>query len=182
MKKQPVHLPGGKFAANKNAAFRVIASESEETHGWDFDELAVRCPHLEEFVFMNSAGRTTINWSDPLAHIALNKAILAVDFSIVFWDMPPTQLIPAIPSRLSYLKWVKERLAEVSPTSGSSRVKGVDIGTGSSVIYPILGAMKFGWTFIATETCEKSLENAAKIINANAAVKERVELRRQANE
>ena len=73
--------------------------------------------------------------------------------------MPEDQLIPAIPSRLLYLDWIHKILGIANAPSQQS-IKGVDIGTGASLIYPILGFLKYNWRFIATEIHEDSIKNA----------------------
>jgi hypothetical protein len=42
-----------------------------------------------------------------------------------------------------------------------------DIGTGASLIYPLIGASAYGWSFIATECDEESAGSAARILNDN---------------
>ena len=41
---------------------------------------------------------------------------------------------------------------------------GIDIGTGASVIYPLIGYYKYGWNFFASEINNESFENAKKIL------------------
>jgi len=42
----------------------------------------------------------------------------------------------------------------------------VDIGTGASAIYPLLGSAAFGWRFIGSDVDPRSLENAASVVGA----------------
>lgn len=57
------------------------------------------------------------------------------------------------------------------------KIKGIDIGTGASLIYPILGCAKYNWNFIATDTSEISIENARNIVNKNKLLKDKIDLR-----
>tara|TARA_R110002049_G_scaffold285775_4_gene467314 strand:+ start:7279 stop:7518 length:240 start_codon:yes stop_codon:yes gene_type:complete len=43
----------------------------------------------------------------------------------------------------------------------------LDIGTGASCIYPILGNAEYSWTFVGTDIDETSLKQAQSIINKN---------------
>lgn len=45
--------------------------------------------------------------------------------------------------------------------------KGIDVGTGASCIYPLLGAKVAGWSFLATETDVISAEWAGMNVRAN---------------
>lgn len=55
--------------------------------------------------------------------------------------------------------------AVVGPDSGCCR--GVDIGTGASCIYPLLGARVAGWWFLATEIDGVSADWAEKNVRSN---------------
>ncbi len=65
---------------------------------------------LIQSVFTNDRGLSVIDWNNPKALIALNKALLDNDFGITFWDMPEDHLCPTIPSRINYLNWINELL------------------------------------------------------------------------
>ena len=56
----------------------------------------------------------------------------------------------------------------------------LDIGTGASLIYPILGVKTFGWSFTATDVDQKSLRVAGAQVRFNPVLKH-VELRGQAD-
>ena len=62
--------------------------------------------------------------------------------------------------------------------SGSSRTA-LDVGTGASLIYPILGIKEYGWSFVATDLDERSLKVAGAIAKYNPTLTKHVELRRQ---
>lgn len=46
-------------------------------------------------------------------------------------------------------------------------IKVLDIGTGASCIYPLLGNAEYNWKFVATDIDETSLKYAQNIINKN---------------
>ena len=67
--------------------------------------------------------------------------------------MPPTGLIPTLPSRLNYLLWVQVLLHLLLVTEGAwiqdllallpgplGPVQGLDVGTGATAVYPLLAA------------------------------------------
>jgi 23S rRNA (adenine1618-N6)-methyltransferase len=97
---------------------------------------------------------------------ALTQALLAVDFGLTRWELPHGCLVPPVPNRLNYLLWIEDLLALAypdSPTKGSHR-SGLDVGTGASAIYTLLGASHFGWSMVATD-CDMSAVQSA---HANA--------------
>ena len=46
-------------------------------------------------------------------------------------------------------------------------VEGLDVGTGASCIYPLLGHSLYSWKFIATDIDPESVESARKIVVMN---------------
>jgi 23S rRNA (adenine1618-N6)-methyltransferase len=51
------------------------------------------------------------------------------------------------------------------PTGPS--IRGLDIGTGASLIYPLLGTQTYGWSFLATDVDPTSMASARSICAAN---------------
>lgn len=116
------------------------------------------------FVFENKYQTRTIDFANPEAVKALNTALLFKDYNIGFWEFPDTNLCPPIPGRVDYIHHVADLLKSLK-TNTSIHV--LDIGTGASCIYPILGQAEYNWNFIATDSDKNSLEVAQKIINKN---------------
>jgi 23S rRNA (adenine1618-N6)-methyltransferase len=58
-------------------------------------------------------------------------------------------------------------------------VVGLDLGTGSNVIYPIIGASQYGWRFVGTDVDVLAVEAANKIVQGNEHLRDRVEIRLQ---
>ena len=77
---------------------------------------------------------------------------------------PADRLCPTIPSSHNYLLWLEDLIA---PETSSSAVLGVDIGTGASCIYPLLGVAQRGWHFIATEVDPLSVAAARHNVSLN---------------
>lgn len=62
---------------------------------------------------------------------------------------------------------MKSLLDTTSYSGSAPQVTGLDIGTGSSCIYPLIGATHRGWSFYATDIDEKNLKYAARNISNN---------------
>lgn len=137
---------------------------------YNFKQLVAQFPDLGDFVFINDHGNQTIKFSDNKAVKALNTALLKVDYGIV-WELPVNNLCPPIPGRLDYLL----HIADLIP---KKELRLLDIGTGSNLIYPILGTCHFDWKCIGSEVNPESLKNAQKII-ANNSKLSGIELRQQ---
>ncbi|VDB92841.1 Bgt-4205 [Blumeria graminis f. sp. tritici] len=99
----------------------------------------------------------------------LTKSLLKRDFGLHL-SLPQDRLCPP---RVSYIVWIQGLLDSSNDscrgTNISSRhIIGLDVGTGASCIYPLLGStMRSNWQFIATEVDEKSLEFARANIELN---------------
>ena len=57
----------------------------------------------------------------------------------------------------------------------------MDIGTGASCIYPILGVVAYDWNFIGIDIDVASLASAENIVSANESLKDKIQLRLQSN-
>ncbi|EKM54576.1 uncharacterized protein PHACADRAFT_258519 [Phanerochaete carnosa HHB-10118-sp] len=104
----------------------------------DFIALAEAYPNLKPFLKKGSTG-VVINFQDEAAQRCLTKALLLCDFGLSL-DLPPDRLCPPVPNRLNYILWIQDIMgacARREPTHGVVRC--VDIGTGASAIYPLLG-------------------------------------------
>lgn len=139
---------------------------------YDFKLLCTSYPALREFFFTNKYGTETITFSNPKAVKALNTALLNQYYKINYWEFPDTNLCPPIPSRADYIHY----LADLDIDNTAETI--LDIGTGATCIYPLLGNSLFGWQFVATDISEKSLENAQEIIRKNK-LENSIKLRKQ---
>lgn len=151
---------------------------------YDFEKLTQASPELASHVYETPRGRSSIDFSDPIAVKLLNQALLKVHYNIEFWDIPQGYLCPPIPGRADYLHYLADLLAESNrgkvPVGG--KVCGLDIGTGANCIYPIIGSQTYGWNFIASDIDPLSLASAEEICQANRGLKRKIEFRRQSNE
>src|ERR1039457_2463130 len=79
---------------------------------YDFAQLIASSPALAEFVALNEYGIESINFVDPAAVKALNRALLLKDYGIKDWDIPAQYLCPPIPGRADYLHYLADLLSE----------------------------------------------------------------------
>lgn len=145
---------------------------------YDFAELISCVPELKHFVFRNKFGNETINFSIPKAVNLLNKALLAHFYGIKNWSIPDQNLCPPVPGRADYIHYIADLIGEThfkNPDSNS--IKGLDIGTGASLIYPLIAAKSYGLDMTASDISEGSLKNAAKILDQNQEIKDQITLR-----
>ncbi|MBJ7879980.1 23S rRNA (adenine(1618)-N(6))-methyltransferase RlmF [Gelidibacter salicanalis] len=131
---------------------------------YDFELLIKNLEVLKPYVFINDYQTKTIDFSNPEAVKALNTALLATHYNIKFWEFPDENLCPPIPSRADYM----HHLADVLRRSGlETNVNVLDVGTGATCIYALLGNAIYHWNFVGTDIDKKSLEIAQKIIDKN---------------
>ncbi|WP_299670961.1 23S rRNA (adenine(1618)-N(6))-methyltransferase RlmF [uncultured Polaribacter sp.] len=143
--------------------------------GYNFDDLIKVNPNLETLVSENAYGTTTIDFSNPTAVKELNKGLLFSYDQISVWDFPDANLCPPIPGRLDYIHHLADLL------SSEEAIKILDIGTGATCIYPLLGVAEYNWNFVGTDIDLDSLDTAQDIIYDNA-LESNIELRQQFDE
>jgi len=156
---------------------KTNTSKSTLTNSYNFEKLCEAYSPLKEWVFVNKYGTETIDFAIPEAVKKLNRAILFSEYSIRFWDFPDANLCPPIPSRRAYIDIVSELIKGISP---NKKVKILDIGTGASCIYPLIGSAVNSWQFVASDIDKNSLKSAQKIVDENELTKQ-IELRFQPN-
>jgi 23S rRNA (adenine1618-N6)-methyltransferase len=149
--------------------------------GYDFDKLIQILPDLKNYVHINEHQIITIDFSDPEAVKALNKALLMSDYNIEYWDIPTDYLCPPIPSRVDYIHYLADLLADTNNNviPESETVTGLDIGIGSNCIYPILGNSVYGWSFVGTDIDEVAIQNCKNIIEKNPKLIDAISLQLQ---
>ncbi|KAH3870787.1 RNA N6-adenosine-methyltransferase mettl16-like isoform X2 [Dreissena polymorpha] len=109
----------------------------------------------------SETGKVTIDFKDPIAARALTRALLEHDFGVKV-SLPLDRLIPTVPQRLNYILWLEDIIGQETPA------RGIDIGSGSSCIYPLLGCRQNGWSFLASEVDDENILFARKNIEQNA--------------
>ncbi len=152
---------------------------------YDFAALTAASPTLSAYLTTAPDGEASIDFSDPAAVRALNRALLKTQYGIAHWDLPEGYLCPPIPGRADYLHGLADLLA--APSAGDvdaaiiprgSSVRVLDVGTGANIIYPLLGHREYGWRFVGTDIDLTALRAAAAIVDANG-LRKMIELRHQ---
>ena len=141
-------------------------------NGYDLTILATLNSTLKKAIYTNKYGNTTIDFSDASAVKALNQALLKSQYNLD-WDLPKENLCPPIPGRLEYLLHIADLVQKKD-------VQLLDIGTGASLIYPVLGTAHFNWKCAGSETERTSIEHAKKIIKHNSKLSS-IDIRSQKN-
>ena len=144
---------------------------------YDFDSLIQSYPKLKSFVKKNKYGDESIDFSDPKAVLSLNTALLKYFYKIDFWEIPQGYLCPPIPGRADYIHNIADLIRDNSALN--TQIKCLDIGVGANCIYPIIGVVEYGWSFVGTDIDPKAIESANKIVKENKILNEKVELRLQ---
>lgn len=134
--------------------------KNKHLSGYDFPKLMEVLPALKEFVAPNKYGNLSINFADSKAVKTFNRALLKSDYTINFWEFPDENLCPPIPGRVDYLHYLIDLINTDKGTI-------LDIGTGATCIYPILGTAICNWNFVGTDIDEETLDIAEKIIQQN---------------
>ena len=166
---------------------------------YDLIALGKVCPELSSYLITNSFGNKSINFFNPLAVKALNKALLKKYYDIN-WDLAEGYLCPPVPGRSDYVHHLADLLvayegdeySKLSPKQSATELKNscdaqsknkvkrcLDIGVGANCIYPIVGVSEYGWSFVGTDIDPDSLASANQIIAKNPSLADNLELRLQ---
>jgi len=148
---------------------------------YDLEALIKTSSELGRHVLVSSFGNQTLDFSNPKAVLALNRALLKHFYQVENWEIPEGFLCPPIPGRADYIHYLGDLL--VQSNSGKlpdrSRINGLDIGTGANLIYPLLGVAIQGWNMTGVELNPIALASAENILNSNPLFQPKIELRTQ---
>jgi 23S rRNA (adenine1618-N6)-methyltransferase len=140
-------------------------------------------PALQQHVLIKPDGGKTIDFANPNGVKALNAALLSHYYQVKFWDVPAGFLCPPIPGRADYVHHLADLLAMdyqgVAPKGKS--IRGLDIGTGANVIYPIIATRSYGWRMVGTDIDTVSIKSANAIIDLNSVLTDYIDIRQQCN-
>lgn len=147
---------------------------------YDWEQLCEAVPPLQDFLITKKDGKISLNYGHPEAVYLLNKALLAVHYKIKNWPLPEEGLCPPIPSRADYLHHLADLLGRGvdSPPQGK-KVKILDVGVGASCIYPILGSIDYGWSFVGSDISMDSIQWAHNFLLEQPRLRSLVTLRLQ---
>ncbi|WP_312696713.1 23S rRNA (adenine(1618)-N(6))-methyltransferase RlmF [Sphingobacterium mizutaii] len=144
---------------------------------YDFKKLIKHVHQLKKHIVVLPDGRQSLDFRDPESVFLLNKALLESEYKVNNWDLLNGSLCPSIPGRLNYIHYLADLIQPKNP----KKVNVLDIGTGSSLIYPILGFLEYHWNFVASDTHIPSIQHAHKILNDNPYLKKGIKIRQQEN-
>lgn len=150
---------------------------------YDFKPLIAVCPELANYVKINAYGSESIDFANPKAVKWLNKALLKQYYKVDYWDIPSGYLCPPIPGRADYIHNMADLLASCNKGAipKGDKINCLDIGTGASCIFPLIGKAEYGWNFVGSDTDEKAIASAQKICSYNPSLSQSVEIRHQEN-
>ncbi|MFK8038208.1 MAG: 23S rRNA (adenine(1618)-N(6))-methyltransferase RlmF [Crocinitomicaceae bacterium] len=172
------------MSSEKNKLIKSkLHPRNKNRNQYDFDALIIASPELKKYVLQSKRGVLSIDFSKATSVKALNKAILNYYYDIKFWDFPDENLCPPIPGRADYIHHIADLLAESNFGSIpiGDKINCLDVGTGASCIYPIIGTVEYGWDFIGSDINEKSIASARSITNRNSRLVDKIEIRLQRN-
>jgi 23S rRNA (adenine1618-N6)-methyltransferase len=147
----------------------MLHPRNQHREGYDFARLVAQTPELEAFTITNPVGLTTINFQDVSAVRMLNRALLKTYYNIGFWDIPDNYLCPPIPGRVDYIHYLADLLAcsNNQEIPRGPKIKALDIGTGASLVYPIIGQSEYGWDFTGVDIDPAAIKSAQQICQSN---------------
>lgn len=148
---------------------------------YNLEEMVKTSPELAQYIIITPAKSKSIDFSNPRAVKALNRAILQHYYGIGYWDFPDNNLCPAIPGRAEYIHLVSDLLAKdnAGQVPKGKGIKCLDIGTGAGCVYPIIGVTEYGWSFIGSEVDKASIQSAEKIAVDNPSLVQNIGFRHQ---
>ncbi|WP_299115916.1 23S rRNA (adenine(1618)-N(6))-methyltransferase RlmF [uncultured Winogradskyella sp.] len=153
---------------------------SQHRARYNFDALIKNSPELATFVSPNKYGDDSVDFFNPNAVLALNKALLKHHYNLEFWEIPKHYLCPPIPGRADYIHYISDLLSENhSKIPKGHHIKGLDIGVGANCIYPIIGNHEYGWSFIGCDTDGTAISSAKQIVVQNPNLKSHIDIRQQ---
>lgn len=159
----------------------ILHKRNPHINGYPMDKLVVSYARLAAHIIVKPDATKTINFSDPKAVKALNAALLAHYYQIE-WDIPDKYLCPPIPGRADYVHYLADLLGVSSNDNPQkSPVKGLDIGTGANLVYPLIAAASYGWEMVGSDIDAVAIDSAQKIISRNAIKQHKLSVRCQVN-
>jgi len=148
---------------------------------YDLAKLVEAIPALSGYTKANKHGEDSVDFANPKSVKLLNTALLKHYYGIDYWEFPDENLCPPIPGRADYIHYMADLLqaSNYGNLPKNEQITCLDIGTGASAIYPIIGVTEYGWHFTGTDVDQQSLDSAQNIIVRNPKLTEKVNLRLQ---
>lgn len=165
----------------KKAIRNNTHSLNKNKEKYDLSTLIEVNPTLSNYLTTNHKGENTIDFSNTIAIKTLNQTLLHHYYGIKYWDFPSENLCPSIPNRADYIHYIADTLkgSNFGKLPEGEKITCLDIGTGSTCIYPIIGVIEYNWNFIASDINPKSIESSQNIIKKNEVIANKIECRLQ---
>ena len=165
------------IASKKNYTKQNLHPKNLHQGRYDLALLCQKHPPLSHYIYERE-GKQTLDFSDSGAVINLNAALLKTHYNIDHWQIPQGYLCPPIPGRVDYIHYLADLLQNCAGKNilDHAKVKVIDIGTGASCIYPILGQRSYRWSFIASDIDAVSVASAKLIIEANQGLAKKIKV------
>ncbi|EDW73901.1 uncharacterized protein Dwil_GK19702 [Drosophila willistoni] len=129
----------------------------------DYTKLAIKYKDFRNVCSLELTGKVTVNFRQERTLRELTKVLLKEYFQLDV-DFAPGSLVPTLALRLNYILWLEDLLGA---RKVNSKVRGIDIGCGSSCIYSLLAAKKNKWEMLALESKPQNIEYARENVKRN---------------
>ena len=105
---------------------------------YDFEQLIRACPELKTLVMRSPRDELTIDFANPAAVMALNRALLKSFYGVSNWEIPNGFLCPPVPGRADYLHYLADLLAHShgGKIPRGEKIRVLDIGVGAELHLP----------------------------------------------
>ena len=131
----------------------------------DFLQLSSKHAELELHLIRFANGKCKVDFESADAVRTLTRVLLQETYELDV-QIPLDRLVPAVPQRLNYLLWLEDIFNTIC--DHEKLVVGLDIGTGASCIFPLLGCrLRSNWNFVGTELDSQSAIAASQNVNRN---------------
>ena len=159
----------------------LMHPRNQNANGYDLAALSATSAALSKYLRPAPSGEPTIDFANPAAVKMLNRAILMHHYGVKGWDIPAGYLCPPIPGRADYIHTLADLLAEDNDGEIplGPGIRGLDIGTGANLVYPLVAIAEYGWSCLGSEIDETALANAQRILEKNPEYGEYLKLRQQ---
>ena len=152
----------------------------------DFRRFVEICPEFRQYTTTSSTedGHVSVDFRNWDACRELVRLQFQEDFGIS-WTIPKPHLVPPIANRLNYLCFIHDLISLWSPepkNRASYEYKVLDIGCGANLVYPLLGAVYFGWSFVGCDVNTDALRIAATNRDANPSISPCIILKKVASQ
>lgn len=147
----------------------LLHPRSKHRDHYDFNKLTEVNPKLKDFVAKNKFDDLSVDFFNAKAVLELNKSLLQLHYNLKEWSIPENFLCPPIPGRADYIHYAADLLSEENDLEipkGNS-INCMDIGTGASCIYPLIGNAEYSWNFVGTDINSTALKAAQNNVTTN---------------